>query len=520
MLLRYWREMRSNRPAEGRRARAKVRPGLENLEDRTVPSLFGPGPVVVTGQSPEAVVVGDFNEDGHPDFAVAAVGPNSQVNGSVTVHINNGTGTSFHPPTSGPASYSAGRFPSSLVAADFNKDGHLDLAAGNEGDHNVTVLLGNGDGSFRSDPGSPFDALGTDPVSLAVADFDSDGNLDLGLANAGTPNVGFLRGNGGGSFSFANTFTFFPHPSQVVAGDFTGDNRPDMAVLNASPTNSVELVVRRNDNSGWDVGPSTTVAGSPVGLAAADVNGDGKLDVLTLHNLTDSVGVLLGTGAGRFAPEVPYQVGQVPYTMTLADFNADGHLDLGVVGNHGVSVLLGNGSGGFIPVGGSPFPGAAISTGIAAGDFNGDGALDLVHLDFTNAQALVLINQSNLLQLPPPSSSFQDVTPLVQVKAATLAGSPSGKHLRQRLTLRNTNSQAITGTLWLVLDGLPRGVRVKRMAGRTTSEGTPGSPYVAVSLPGGVFNPGQRVRLLLDFVNPRGKKIHYTPRFLEGVGTL
>src|SRR5262249_18479931 len=156
------------------------------------PALFGPGPVVTTGQTPEAVAVGDYNEDGHADFAVAAVGPTAEANGSVSIDINNGPGHHFHPPPSGPASYAVGPSRSSVVAADFNKDGHLDLAVSNLNDHNVTVLLGNGDGSFRSAPGSPFNSLGTSPVSLVVADFDGDGNLDLGLANTGTPNVAFL----------------------------------------------------------------------------------------------------------------------------------------------------------------------------------------------------------------------------------------------------------------------------------------------------------------------------------------
>jgi hypothetical protein len=521
MLLPYWGEWQSDRLAGGRRV--KFRPGLENLEDRTVPSLFGPGPVVATSPQPEAVVVGDFNEDSHPDFAVAAAGPDAQTNGSLTVYINNGTGKAFQPPTSGPASYTVGRLPSALAAADFNKDGHLDLALTNANDHTVTVLLGNGDGSFRPAPGSPFDTGGTSPYSLGVADFNGDNKLDLAVGNLGSSEVRILHGNGTGGFTLDSIHLGGAQSNNLAVGDFTGDGRPEVAELAGKPNSIVQLFVQ-DSNGVFQAGDTLDLTLYPVGIAAGLINGDGTLDLVTANNVNDTVNVLINTGSGHFATAVSFPAGQVPYTMTLADLNGDGHLDVAVVGNHGVSVLLGNGNGGFITVPGSPFPGAAVSTGIAAGDFNGDGAPDLVQLDFTNGQALVLLNQFNTLQIPPNSSSppptLQDVTSLVHLGVATLASSPSATHLRRRLTLQNTSSEALTGTLWLVLDGLPRGVRVRWMTGRTTTEGRPGSPYLAVSLPGGVLNPGQRVRLVLDFINPRGRKIRYTPLILEGAGTL
>src|SRR5262249_35357631 len=139
-------------------------PSLEVLEDRTVPSLFGPPSPVPTGTSPGRVVVGDFNEDGHLDFVVAAYGPSALTPGSVTVHLNDGTGTGFHPPVVGPASYPVfGRNPTDMVAADFNGDGPLDLAVCTPDSNQVTVLWGDGDGSFDGRPGLPFASGGTLP---------------------------------------------------------------------------------------------------------------------------------------------------------------------------------------------------------------------------------------------------------------------------------------------------------------------------------------------------------------------
>jgi uncharacterized delta-60 repeat protein len=107
----------------------------------------------------------------------------------------------------------------------------------------------------------------------------------------------------------------------------------------------------------------------------------------------------------------------------------------------------------------------------------------------------------------------------MRVSAKALAGGPPGGRL-QRLTLRNVSGEAIRGPLWLVLDHLPRGVRLRHRAGVTRNHGTPGSPYVAVPLPGGVLNPGQQVRLVLTFTNPQRRKVRFTPLLLEGAGVL
>ncbi len=131
--------------------------------------------------------------------------------------------------------------------------------------------------------------------------------------------------------------------------------------------------------------------------------------------------------------------------------------------------------------------------------------------------ALALYQGDPLLALPPP---LRNVTPLLHLFSKPLPGSPQGRQQRRRVTLLNTSGEAITGPLWLVLDHLPRKVRLRHKAGVTTVQGTPGSPYVAVALPGGVLNPGQRVSIVLDFSNPRMRKIHYTPLVLEGGGVL
>jgi hypothetical protein len=116
---------------------------------------------------------------------------------------------------------------------------------------------------------------------------------------------------------------------------------------------------------------------------------------------------------------------------------------------------------------------------------------------------------------PGVPDGLVDITDGMSVSAKAAAGG----RLR-RLTLRNVSGEAIRGLVWLVLDHLPRGVRLRHPGGVTRSRRTPGSPYVAVPLPGGVLNPGQQVRLVLTFANPQRRKVRFTPLLLKGAGVL
>jgi FG-GAP-like repeat len=244
------------------------------------------------------VAVGDFNGAGKLDVAVANLG-----SGNVSILLGNGDGT-----LRAPVNYATGDSPNSIAVADFNGDGKLDLAVVNGGNNtgvsSLSILLGNGDGTFNS----VAKYLASFGNSVAVGDFNQDGKLDVAVANFGSSSVGVLLGNGDGTFKTAVNYVADNASSSVAAGDFNGDGKLDLAVANIV------------SNSGL---------------------GD--------------VSVLVGNGDGTFRPPVNYGVGSNPSSVAVGDFNGDGKLDMAVanLGGYGniasLSVLLGNGNGSFQP---------------------------------------------------------------------------------------------------------------------------------------------------------------------------
>ncbi len=166
-----------------------------------------------TGSSPIFTVVGDFNGDGIPDQAIANYGSSS-----ITILLGNGDGT-FTQATGSPITVGSG--PSSIAVGDFANNGKLDLAVTNFGTSTVTILLGAGDGTFTQATGSPY-TVGTNPTSVAVGDFNRDGNLDLAVANYSSSNISVLTGNGSGGFTVQSSPPATgAGPITVVAGDGT-----------------------------------------------------------------------------------------------------------------------------------------------------------------------------------------------------------------------------------------------------------------------------------------------------------
>ncbi|HET6573303.1 MAG TPA: Calx-beta domain-containing protein [Fimbriiglobus sp.] len=387
---------------------------LEALDERVVPAFLD-AVNYAAGTGPQAVVAGYFNNDAVLDLAVAG-------SDTVNVLLGNADGT-FQPAVSSPA----GNTPTSLAAGDFNADGMLDLAAADAGygASDVTVLLGNGNGSFQTPASIDLGYYSYGAESVAVGDFNADGNLDLGvLSNYYVPGYwgyygsypGYyyglahvLVGTGTGTFSGPTTswLGYDYHTSAAVA-DFNGDLKLDFAAI----TDYGSVDVALGDGTGAFGSPATFYAGYGSGssLIASDLSNDGKVDLAATVYSADAVSVLLGDGLGSFGSTQSYTAGSRPGSLDAADFNDDGTTDLVTTNSDSatVSVLLGTGSGAFKP----PVTAAAGSSpsGVAVGDFNDDGLTDAASANFTANSVSVLLNDSVWPALDAPSITVNDVT--------------------------------------------------------------------------------------------------------------
>ena len=322
--------------------------------------------------SPNSIAVGDFNGDGKTDLAVAN-NLGYFAPGRVTILLGNGDGTF----TATAASPGTGIAPASIIVGDFNGDGKADLAVANNGDNTVTILLGNGDGTFTQTTVSP--AAGDGPASLAVGDFNGDGKADLAVANQ----IGFesgmvtvLLGNGDGTFAAtAASPATEGWPTSVAVGDFNADGKADLAV--GVGNNTVTILLGNGDGTFTAAAASPATGSDPQSIAVGDFNGDGKAD-LAVANEDGTVTVLLGNGNGTFtATAASPEAGIIPSSIAVGDFNGDGKADLAVANDDDtVTVLLGNGDGTFTATEASPATGWR-SISVAVGDFNGDGISDL-----------------------------------------------------------------------------------------------------------------------------------------------
>jgi hypothetical protein len=348
---------------------------------------FLEAPEYPTGTSPQAVAVGDFNGDGKLDVAVV----NGNAN-TVSVLLGNGDGT-FQAKTD----FATGSTPRGIVVGHFTSSGNLDLAVTNFASNTVSVLLGNGNGTFQAKTDI---AVGSGPIGIAVSDFNNDGNSDLVVTNSTDPagTVSVLLGQGNGSFSAQVAYAVNSTPVSVAVGDFNGDGVMDLVVANNNTNANQVTVLLGNANGTFGAKVSLPVSSNAVSVAVADFNGDGKLDIAVADqsgNTGNTVSILLGNGDGTFQSHVEYFTAASPNGVVVGDFNGDGKLDLALSAGNGntVSVLWGMGDGTFV---GQVNAGSGdIPLAVAAGDFNGDGKLDLVTANSGRNTVSVILNNGN-----------------------------------------------------------------------------------------------------------------------------
>jgi hypothetical protein len=393
------------------RSRHISRACFDTLEARRLLS-FSPATSFPIDTYPQAVVTADFNNDGKLDLATSNY-DQATGDGSVSVLLGNGDG-SFQPAQTS----ATGQYPNSLAAGDFNADGKIDLATANydySDDNDVSILLGKGDGTFAAPAAlSVSDAYSW---SIATGDLNADEKLDLVVTSDDEYLGGYvsvLLGHGDGSFAAPITYdSYYGQLYSPTLADFNGDGNVDVAVAGWQMYGAL-VYLGNGDGTLQQPSDFATDRGSN-SVAAGDFNGDGKLDLVSASGYSDtshSVSMLLGNGNGTFQTARFFAAGNGPASATASDVNGDGKLDLVLTNGGstsspgGVSVLLGNGNGSLA----GPITTATGGGGsVTVADFNGDSRPDAAATGWNNVS--VLLNDGDwAVQTTPPRITINDVT--------------------------------------------------------------------------------------------------------------
>ncbi len=399
---------------------------IANYATNTVSVLLGVGngtfqehvdfPV---GSEPTSVATGDFNGDGSLDLVVTNFHANT-----VSVLLGKGDGT-----FNAAVNYSVGHGPISVAVADLNGDKKLDLVVVNETDNNASVLLGNGDGTFNPQVAYPT-GVGGNPLSVVIGDFNGDGIPDLAVADFQTQQVSVLLGNGDGSFQTVKAYPTGANPSSIVAADFNGDGKLDLALtstpLGSSPGNLVSLLLGNGD--GTFGAPALFGAGYlSYSSAVGDFNRDGTPDLAVANGGSNTVSVLLnaqGTAMNILSSGNPSAFGHsVTFTTTVSASVSNGTAPTGSVTVKNGSTIIGSGAlaGGQFSVSTSTLPvGADALSAVYSGDSNYQthtvGVTQTIQAAGTSTK---LVSSAN------PSNPNQLIT-LTATVASNTTGEPAG----------------------------------------------------------------------------------------------
>lgn len=403
--------------ARGAQARSSAGGSTGGPMDGSSPLFMAAVTYGSVGRTPLTVAIGDVNGDGKPDLVIANAERGTS-HGGVSVLLGNGDGT-----FQSPFSYSTSGFDAVSVAiGDLNGDGKPDLVVGNSCLNpgfctygSVDVFLGNGDGTFQPAVGYYSGGPGVD--SVAIADVNGDGKADVIVALT-CLNIGLCTSDGGAAILLNNGDGTLQFPVNYDSGgldsfsvaiaDVNGDHKPDLLITNscadaACLNGSVGVLLGNGDGTFQSPVDYGSGAIGTLSVAVADMNGDGKADLaVSSYCASDGscdglgvVGVLLGNGNGTFRTAVTYGTGGTPDFVTIADVDGDGKPDVVAANTSGnsVAVLLNNGDGTLKPASTYSSAGSAPRF-LAVGDLNGDGKSDVAVTNEDSRTLAVLLNNS------------------------------------------------------------------------------------------------------------------------------
>ena len=327
-----------------------------------------------TSSDVQSVALGDVNGDGKADLVVSMSGGGSSSSGALGVLLGTGRGTF------GTAlAYPTGSAPSSMAIGDVNNDGKIDVITASKSGGTISVLVGKGAGAFAANVDY---TVGKQPFALALGDLNGDGSVDIVTVNLAPDStsidtVSVLLGKGDGTFVTKRDFVTATGPTSLALGDLNGDGKLDIVTTNSVSFDKGTVNVLFGKGDGTFSSTTSFEAGYRTqGVALGDLNGDGTLDIVVAnagYESNGSVTVMLGKGDGTFPSNNDYRKWNGASFVALGDLDGDGALDIVMTG--GTGVLLGNGDGTFADEVNTT---ADSADSLVLGDVNGDGWLDAV----------------------------------------------------------------------------------------------------------------------------------------------
>ncbi|RCH55293.1 hypothetical protein DJ568_08910 [Mucilaginibacter hurinus] len=368
---------------------------------------------IATGRNPVGVVFSDVNSDGKPDILVSSGAENS-----IYIYQNNITGKgafksgSFGPPVK----VNTGTAPASMALADFDGNGVTDMVVANYNNSSISVYTRATEGSLFS--GRVDYTVGKNPSSVVVTDLNSDGKPDIVVSNSGSSSLTVLRNIvSKGKLSFVTaTVQTGTNPSSVAVADINADGKPDILSANFAG-NSVSVIQNRTAAASQVLsfaGKIDLPAGkNPQSIAVGDVNGDGKPDIVTANKGSGNVSVITNKHAsgnitsGAFNTKRDFATSGSPIFVTLNDFSGDGKVDVLVANSasQNISVLINTVSGESVTFKKSDIPVGNGPQSLMAGDLDDDGKPDVAVANF-GSNTISLIHNAATMHPAPVISSF------------------------------------------------------------------------------------------------------------------